>query len=223
MTDLRVLTCNLYNGNADPQALADVLASTTPDVVAAQELAPNAATVLGDALPHGRLEPALDSTGTGLALRYPGSVESFPMAQRDGMTTVLDPGAWPSLHSPLEIVTVHLANPLDRPLRQTRRIRRSQVASIVGHVARMTQPLIVLGDLNATPVWPVYRQLTRVMRDGVHDTGAVQRTWGPRWWWPRLLRIDHVLVRGGVRVLRAETISLRGADHSALLVDVAVM
>ena len=217
-----MLTCNLYNGTADPRALAAVLASTTPDVVVAQELAPNAADVLAAALPYGRLDPALNSTGIGIALRYPGAVEPFAMRQRDGLSTILDPAQWPTLHSALEVVTVHLANPIDRPLGQTRRLRRSQVASIVGHVARMTQPLVVAGDLNATPAWPVYRRLTRVMRDGVHDTGTVKRTWGPRWWWPRLLRIDHVLVRGGVRVVRAETISIRGSDHSGLLVDLDV-
>ncbi len=219
MTDLRLLTCNLYNWNAKPDALAAVLETTTPDVVVAQELAPNAANVLTSALPYGHLEPAWDSTGVGIALRYPGEVRPFPMQLRDGLSTVLDPAHWPALRGALEVVTVHLANPIDRPFRSSWKLRRSQVASIVGHVARMTDPLVVAGDLNATPVWPVYRRLTRVMRDGVHDTGTVRRTWGPRWWWPRLLRIDHVLVRGGVRVLSAETVSIRGSDHSGLLVD----
>jgi endonuclease/exonuclease/phosphatase (EEP) superfamily protein YafD len=222
VTDVRLLTCNLFNGRADPEALASVLASTAPDVVAVQELAPNAAEVLTRFLPYGRLEPALNSTGIGIALRYPGTVDRFAMEQRSGLSTILNPIEWPKLHSGLEVVTVHLANPLDRPLGQTRRLRRSQVAAVVNHVARMTQPLVVAGDLNATPAWPVYRRLTRVMRDGVHDTGTVKRTWGPRWWWPRLLRIDHVLVRGGVRVVRAETISIRGSDHSGLLADLDV-
>ncbi len=222
MTDLRVLTCNLYNGSADSDALAAVLASTAPDVVAAQELAPNAADVITAALPHGHLEPATNSTGIGIATRYPGTVRPFPMEQRHGLSAVLEPADWPLLQTALEIVTVHLANPLDRPFSHTRGLRRSQVASIVGHVARTAQPLMVIGDLNATPVWPVYRRLTRVMRDGVHDTGTVKRTWGPRWWSPRLLRIDHVLVRGGVRVTRAEVVTIRGSDHSGLVVDIEV-
>lgn len=223
MADLRVLSCNLYNGNADPARLAAVLASAKPDVVAAQELAPNVAGVLTGALPHGRLQPALDSSGIGIALRHPASVETFPMAHRPGLSAVLDPDEWPTLPRALELVTVHLANPIDRPLGSTRRTRRSQVASIVDHVARMAHPLVVVGDLNATPAWPVYRRLTRVMRDGVHDTGTVARTWGPRWWFPRLLRIDHVLVRGGVRVVSATTVSIRGSDHSGVLVDLEVL
>lgn len=222
MAHLRILSCNLYNGNAEPTALADVLRSTAPDVVAAQELGPNAADVLAHALPYGRLDPALNSTGFGIALRYPADVIPFDMPQRPGLAATLSPVSWPSINYALEIVNVHMANPIERPLGVTRRVRRAQVAAIVGHVARSDQRLVVVGDFNATPIWPAYRRLIRVLRDGVHDTGTTHRTWGPRWWWPRMLRIDHALVRGGVRVTAAQIVGIRGSDHSGLLVDLEV-
>jgi endonuclease/exonuclease/phosphatase family metal-dependent hydrolase len=222
VTHIRLLSCNLYNGRADPTALADVLSSTAPDVVAAQELAPNAAGVLHNALPYGRLEPSINYRGTGIALRYPAEVTPFDLPHRDGLIATLDPAAWPALGSALQIVNLHLANPIDRPLAATRRTRRDQVAAVVRHVARTSSPLTIVGDFNATPAWPAYRRLIRVLRDGVHDTGSTHRTWGPTWWSPRLLRIDHALVRGGVRVTNARTVRIRGADHSGLLVDLEV-
>ena len=61
---LRVLSANLYNGRADPASLARLLDEMRPDVVAAQELAPNAAEVRADLLPHALDTPALDHTGS---------------------------------------------------------------------------------------------------------------------------------------------------------------
>ena len=222
MPHVRIMTCNLYNGGADPAALRDVIAQYAPDVVAAQELAPNAAAVLAEALPHGFLDPSLNYRGNGIALRHPAPVEPFEMPHRDGLVTMLDPSVWPGLGRSLQLINVHLTNPIDRPLGATRRSRRAQVAAIVNHVARTTSPLAIVGDLNASPIWPAYRRLIRVLRDGVRDTGSTQRTWGPTWWSPRLLRIDHALVRGGVRVVNAETVRIRRSDHSGLIIDVAV-
>ena len=43
---LRILTQNLYNGRADPESLIRALDEYRPDIVAVQELAPNASRLL---------------------------------------------------------------------------------------------------------------------------------------------------------------------------------
>ena len=83
-----------------------------------------------------------------------------------------------------------------------------------------------MGDLNATPLWPVYRRLTRRLQDGAWDRRARQRRAaradvGPWPGAPRLLRIDHVLVRG-VTVSAVRVVDLPGSDHSALVVDLTL-
>jgi endonuclease/exonuclease/phosphatase family metal-dependent hydrolase len=211
------------NGRADPSALRAVLAEIAPDVVAAQELGPDAAEVIAGELRFGRLEPSLSFDGVGIAARYPTEVDVFDLPFRNGLTGHLGGDEWPGAVAPMDLVNVHLRNPLDRPVLSSRRIRRLQVAAIVRHVASAASPLAVVGDLNATPMWPAYRQLIRVLRDGVRDTGATHRTWGPTWWAPRILRIDHVLVHGGVRVTAARRAKIRGTDHSGLTVDVEVV
>ena len=54
---LRILTQNLYNGRADPEGLRRALNRYEPDVVAVQELSPNAASVLQSWGDDGLLDP----------------------------------------------------------------------------------------------------------------------------------------------------------------------
>jgi endonuclease/exonuclease/phosphatase family metal-dependent hydrolase len=212
------MTVNLGNGAASPTAVRRLLRAERPHVVAAQELAPDAAAALAGELPHGRLDPGIDYHGAGLALRHPGVVERFPLEHRDGMRAVLEPALWPGLSSPLEILTVHLHNPIDRPLRRAAEIRRNQVEQLLGHVSATPMSRVLAGDLNATPRWRAYRRLAAVLGDAPLMTGGARRTWSPGWWLPRFLRIDHVLVTGVVPV-RAVTRRIRRTDHSAVIVD----
>jgi endonuclease/exonuclease/phosphatase family metal-dependent hydrolase len=78
----RLLTANLANGAADPSAFADLVEAAEPDVVAVQELAPEQAEALARVLPFGKLEPARDHHGMGIALRAPGSVRRLSLPYR---------------------------------------------------------------------------------------------------------------------------------------------
>ena len=85
---------------------------------------------------------------------------------------------------------------------------------------------MLVGDLNATPVWPVYRHLAARLTDAAVAASRrhgrpTQRTWGPWPGSPRLFRIDHALVHG-VAVDDVRVLPLPGGDHCALVVDLAV-
>ena len=216
---LRIVTVNLFNGAASPKALGRFLQRTRPDVVATQELAPNAAAVLEAEFAHGRLEPRLDYLGAGLSLRHPALVERFPLAHRDGLRSTLLPGEWPQLSQPLEVISVHIANPLLRPFARYRAIRGRQVDQILDHVRAASAPRLLVGDFNATPLWPVHRRLAGVLDDAAKALGRPRRTWGLRWWAPRLLRIDHAFSQELVPV-SVEVARIGGADHSALILDI---
>jgi len=100
-------------------------------------------------------------------------------------------------------------------------IRRAQVERIVEHVRTERHARVLVGDFNATPRWPAYRRIAAVIQDAPLVVGRPSRTWAPTWWMPRLLRIDHAFVEGAVPY-SAKTRRIRGADHSALVVDVHV-
>lgn len=210
---LRVLTSNLYNGGADPSGYARLLERVDPDVVAAQELSADLAEVIGSRFDHGLLAPADDFKGMGLVSRHPIEVARVPLPHRDALVG----------SNGITIWCVHLANPVDRP--PPIRARRQQVRRITDEIAATDGPTLLVGDLNATPLWPAYRRLRTQLDDGVADWARrngrrPSRTWGLRPWWPAVLRIDHALVRGLV-VLNTFTVRVPGSDHRALVVDVA--
>jgi endonuclease/exonuclease/phosphatase (EEP) superfamily protein YafD len=89
-------------------------------------------------------------------------------------------------------------------------------------VARIKGPVLVLANLDATPWNPQYRS---VVSGRLHDAGDVlgqglRPTW-PTWAPVPLLATDHALVAGlGVTELNA--LAVKGSDHRALSVGLAV-
>jgi endonuclease/exonuclease/phosphatase (EEP) superfamily protein YafD len=211
---LRLLTANLWNGRAHPQALADVIAAAAPDVVLAQELSPEQARVIEARLPHGVLLPRRDMHGMGIALRHPGQVSLLQLPRRPALVARLSPAHFGSLRGPLEIINVHMSAPtrIDRLA-----LRRAQLAGLRRHLAAAPARRVLAGDLNSFRLMPAYRSLRAFLRDAALEHrrfGAP--TWSPRANWPRLLRIDHVLTHD-VRVVELEVVRIAGSDHSALL------
>jgi len=84
---------------------------------------------------------------------------------------------------------------------------------------------VLVGDFNATPLWPVYRRVALHMTDAAIDVAQrrgrpLERTWGPWHGSPRLLRIDHGFVRAA-EVEDFQVVSVPGSDHSGIVLDVA--
>ena len=217
---LRILSANLLCGGARPDALIELLRRLAPDVAVFQELAPEQAEAVSEVLPHGRLEPTRDHHGMGIALRHPGRDGRIGLPVRDALLARLSPPEWGELAAPVEIVNVHIQAPHIRPWAAAG-ARRGQLQGLLSHLERTRdRPQVVIGDFNATPLWPLYRRIGRERRDAARSLASrPRRTWGPVGF-PRLLRIDHAFVQD-LEVEAVEVEPLRGSDHSALLVDLA--
>jgi endonuclease/exonuclease/phosphatase (EEP) superfamily protein YafD len=217
----RILSANLANGRADVDGFAALVEATDPDVVTVQELVPEHADALARLLPFGKLEPARDHNGMGIALKAAGSVRLFELPYRSAYVAELP---WSEDGEPIEVLNVHLAAPHVHPVVQRIFDRRGQVRAIVDHLdATPRRRRVLVGDLNATPLWPAYRRLRTRLDDGaLHAARRLGhwpgRTWGPWSGSMRLLRIDHVLVQGLVAT-ETRVLPLRGSDHSALVAD----
>ena len=225
---LRAFSGNLMSGRADPEAFADLVRHSDADVVVVQELSREQARALGRVFPHGRLEPARDFSGMGIAARHPAEFDRVPLACRDARIARLDPADWPALTGALEIVNVHFASPswCNHAWRRLAR-RRAQLRGLLEYLDRTRgQTRAVLGDFNATPAWPLYRAVAERLEDlaltHARSRGArPARTWA-RWvGGPPLLRIDHCF-GSGVRVDGFQVVAIRGSDHSGLVVDLSV-
>ena len=180
------------------------------------------AKTLAEVLPEGHLAPTPRRRGLGIACRHPAVVEPLPLGVRNGLVARFSPTDWSGLRQPIEIVNVHIFAPHSWPYFPRRKRRGRQVRGLLEFLRSNPDTLrAVVGDFNATPLWPVYAQLRSLCVDGVAEYHPrPPRTWPnlSRFGLPGFLRIDHCFV-SGLRVTALETIPLPGSDHFGLCVD----
>jgi endonuclease/exonuclease/phosphatase family metal-dependent hydrolase len=218
---VRLMTANLlYKDGVAASALADAIETVDPDLLAVQELTPALIPTIEDHFL--RLYATTAELAVGMAASRPVGWRELPMPLRPGVVATLDPSLWPEFAGPVEIVAVHLRNPIGGMPWSTTRDRVGQIEAVERLIeGSPVTRRVVCGDLNATPRWPAYRRLTRSLRDGIGDAShAPPPTWAPRRITRPLLRIDHVLV-SGIRVVASRTVRIDGSDHDAVVADLA--
>jgi endonuclease/exonuclease/phosphatase family metal-dependent hydrolase len=219
-------------GRVDPVAFCELMTALRADVVVMQE----SDVVHSDALaaagwPHGHFEPRADHTGMGIALRNPvAAVTPVPMAWREGWEATLEPAHWPQLSRPLTITNLHVAAPhVRRPPFYGFLLRRRQANQLDAHFEAKLPAAdsagranLVIGDFNATPIWPLYGRIAKHFTDEAIAVAQrlgrdVEPTWGPLGR-ARRLRLDHAMTRG-ISARDVHVVAIEGSDHSALVVD----
>ena len=220
MSPIRIMTANLWAHKVDVDGFGALIDRVDPDVLAVQELqVPAAAEVMARYRYHG-LVAHHDTLGNGIATRFPAAITRLPMAYRSGWSARLDPAGWPGLTVPLEVLCVHLGNPVTFPWWRAVDRRRRQLADLLprldtgGTAWSWSATSTPLPAGRSTERWPSGWVTARSSRVPPHPPGR-GTAFGPP-----LLRIDHALTRG-VTTLRSETHRIPGSDHRALVVEVA--
>lgn len=218
---LTVLAFNVYEGRADPAAVAAAIRAERPDLVALPEAGARYA---------GRIEALVGPLG------YRAQASTSPRVRDvDGVTVLVAPrlGAVditigddmtvPDLQvsggalGAVRFVAVHPRSP-----------RLSRADEWRDDVARLATwcagpaPTVVAGDLNATLDHSVLREATRGCGDAAVRRGqGLTPTWGP---WGRTLgpQIDHVLATAGIEAESVRFLTLPGSDHRAVLARLAL-
>lgn len=213
---LHVMTANLDLGGADARAVVEAVRRSHIDVLAVEELtAPESAALtaagLDGLLPYRLQRPRASAFGTGLWSRYP-LQDAHPVP---GFTfeAVQARVAVPGMPGGVTVLAVHLAGPWP-----SARDWLADVATLGRVLPAMPAPAVALGDLNATPDQAQFRSLLRAgFADAADDSGAgYAPTYPADRWYPPLLVIDHVLMRG-LRAAAVRTVSLPGSDHRGLV------
>jgi hypothetical protein len=203
--------------------LTYVLDVVDPDLFVTQELGHTGADLIASRFPHHDLRPDLDSKGRGIASKLQAGFGEIRIPWRAGLWARVGEGPQRWL-----LANIHLRNPTVFPWWRSVRIRGRQIDELFTWADQEAdgRPLVLAGDMNASPAWPVYRRLSGRWEDLV--AGAAQGseekpapTWAWRPGWPRLLRIDHVF-GSGVRAVDSRVVPLRGSDHAAVVVDLVV-
>jgi endonuclease/exonuclease/phosphatase family metal-dependent hydrolase len=216
------MTANVLEDAVDTRYLGDLIDRLVPDLVLFQEMTEGAAGVLADRFEYHFLFPSEEFEGRGVASRWEAECGSIDLPWR--------PGTWARVvveGKALVAAGVHMSNPIKFPPWRSVRKRQDQVDALLAWADRQdADALIVAGDMNASPAWPMYRRLTDRLDDlavvAAERSGAPpEPTWGWRPGWPRMLRIDHIF-GSGVEAIATQVEPIRGSDHHALIVDVEI-
>lgn len=222
--EIRVLSVNIRNGEADPAALVE-LAERSADVITVSELTEQAvrklsAIGIGRRFPYSHLVPAPMAGGVGMWSRYPLSALTVPEhpAARVPAARIEIPGV---RLKPL-LAGVHVKSP--------RADGQDTVADWSSGMDYLKQQLdrfataagpgavIVAGDFNGTPD---ARQFRGLLDNGYGDAVHLTRAgFGPTFpadrRYPPLIVIDHVLTRNATPT-SVRTVRVAGSDHRGLI------
>jgi len=227
---LTVMTYNVFFSTTDVTPIAATVRSAAPDVIAFEELTGWQEQALldeiGELYPYRTPAHAACYAGVVVWSRYPLEEEATSEDVLCRVSQVLvETGA-----GRVRVVAVHgwPYTGLDRDsVEQGFRWRREQMAEILAAVEGQPEPLIVLGDLNSTPLHEVYRMLVEAgLTDAFREGG-----WGMGNTYPassgtvlglrypaRLVRIDHIFHSDAWRTERAYVAPWDGqSDHLAVV------
>ncbi|MCU9948727.1 endonuclease/exonuclease/phosphatase family protein [Pseudomonas sp. PDM13] len=204
----RFLAFNLKQDNADAAADARWLAEQKADLIFVSEATPAWSEQLAALRPFEACARYSDSP-FGLAL-----FSRLPLKRCQVLELTGPAAGYPYLRAELEDGTVvfglHPPPPLGADLALARDESLRQLAE---RIAAEGPEVVVLGDLNITAYSPR-------LRDFLDNAGL--RLTSPRirpTWWPGMLGLDHILVRGERPVRAVGTLPWRGSDHRAVWLD----
>jgi endonuclease/exonuclease/phosphatase family metal-dependent hydrolase len=242
---LRIMTYNVHrcvgvDRKLDPGRIAAVIAQARPDIVALQELD------VGRPRTGGVDQAHAIAARLGMAFHFNAALKVQEEQYGDailtsGELTLVKAGALPGSPDfkrlePRGALWVdvrigdHRLQVLNTHLGLVPHEQRAQARALAGPewigCALRRDPLILLGDFNATPHQAVYRTLTGRLRDARASVEASRAspTFPSRL---PMLALDHVFVSRTVQVqaVRAITAPLArmGSDHLPLIVDFALL
>lgn len=237
----RIMTYNVHrcvgvDGRLDVGRVAAVIAHLRPDIVALQELdvcrertgavdqAHAIANRLGMAFHfHAALQVEEERYGDAILTTAPLTLIKAAALPGSRSIKALEPrGAlWLELQIEgrrLQVLNTHLG--------LVPHEQRAQAAALAGPDwiggAERRDPLILLGDFNATPYHATYRALARTLKDArqLCPTARASPTYPSRF---PMLAIDHVFASAGIRVSHVEAfagpLARAASDHLPLVVD----
>lgn len=234
---ITVMTWNLELGSQAAERLPAVLKATEADIVALQELTPEAADAiendpeLAERFPYRLLWPDRSVLGLGLLSRLPMTAGDHGTAPPIASATVtLDGGRVLRVLNahplPGRIATVSV---LRLPIGFDPSQRDQQLAAVrsaADELEALGDPVVLLGDLNVASTEPAYDDLLGRWRDAHAEAGT-----GPGWTWrpSRLeflgigvLRIDYVLVTPDIQPVSSVQDCSQPGDHCAVSADLWV-
>lgn len=218
----RVMTCNVYKGQANAQDIVDAVRDQRVEVLALQEttepfLKELANAGIYDYLPHSTIANANHKYYSN-ALFSSSPLESPADAEFESSASDMPAGTVLFDHGrlPVRFVSVHTTSPST----STWDLWRRSLDEMDVLRSRTDAHYVLMGDFNATTDHAPFR---RLLGERFQDA-SVASGHGLVFTWPANMRfvpagagIDHIVTERGVRVGQIKTIHIPGSDHDALL------
>jgi endonuclease/exonuclease/phosphatase (EEP) superfamily protein YafD len=210
---LRLANFNVLCSNASYDPTVNWLRKVEPDLAVLTEFTSPLQEAMESlaTLPHHTGSPDPEGNGIAIYSRYKilrSETLYLGQAHRMLLTAVIDVDG--------REVTLFAVHPFP-PTSQFAAHERDAYLSELGRTVRRTQgPVIVAGDMNATPWSHAFQELLSASLTLPHFTPTWQAGWG------RLgIPIDHVLGRG-VRITELRAGPLLGSDHLPVLAEIVI-
>lgn len=209
-TTLRV--CNVFCHNTEPERVLTLLRESPTDVVVLLEVTIEWAErfqELRDVYPHMQFEPEAGSFGIGVLSRQPWVNLQHRSFGRQKLPSLIvdfpigDEGTW-------QLVATHPLPPISSLNAAS---RDEQLQRVATYCAEHDGPIVVAGDLNASPWSHAFRRLCH--DGGLRDSSlgfGIHPTWptiGPL----AVIPIDHILPSREVGVASRQVERRVGSDH----------
>lgn len=216
---LRVLQSNVLYDNTQYSQVISLVRKEKPDIAVFVEVSNRWAKeleALRDILPYSALQQDSDSFGTEIYSKLPlrnTSVQSLKGGRKVLVSSVN------IRDRVVTIIGVHLNIPTRKGLYY---LRNQQLATLADYVAKIKNPVLVVGDFNITMWSPFYKRFVRKANlQNARSGFGLLPSWPSKM--PLLsIPIDHCLISPNIKVLKIRTGRKVGSDHLPLITDLAV-
>jgi endonuclease/exonuclease/phosphatase (EEP) superfamily protein YafD len=212
--DLSLVALNVLTSTRDYDRAFDYILDSRADVLVLQEVDAawlDALSPLRERYPHRWEAPRVGVFGIAVYSRFEASeARVLPLGPR------ALPAIWAELNLPegtVGLLAVHTVPPIDDRLRHEQMVQAGEVAALV---RSSTHPVIVTGDLNATPWGRLFRALLDDTDLKRSNTLGLHATW-PATLGPLGIPLDHALHSPGLELLAYEVGPDVGSDHRPIL------
>jgi hypothetical protein len=221
---VRVVSLNVLTSNRDHAAVLSFLQQSDADVIFLMETDRTWKAALEPLLkthPHHRIQPRDDNFGIACYSRLP--VEQMTLLSGETLVQEPTPG---HISGSIEVqltvagkawtfLGVHPVPPMGADYHQARNL---QLQALAQRIARSNRPVLIAGDLNATPWSSGYRALLQGTA-----LQAAPDSWKPSWKTATLLGIpiDQALTTPPLALLSRSIGPEVGSDHRAQILELA--
>ncbi|MCL1887999.1 MAG: endonuclease/exonuclease/phosphatase family protein [Kiritimatiellaeota bacterium] len=216
---LRAMLVNVNRDHGNPQKVLDAIRAQNPDFIVLLEIDAKwfdlIAPALAENYPKPLMESRPDNFGVGVWCRHP-LASTFTL--HSGLFAI--PSIFAEYATPQGNCVIVATHPLPPVGRTNTKSRDEQLGELARFAAKADAPLLLLGDLNATPWCGAFKNHLRA--SGLRNTSQGRGLY-PSWPapLPAFLRIpiDHVFHTPDIEILSRHIGPRVGSDHLPVIVD----